>query len=237
MVLFTLQHIEWHYFAQLLLFEKLYVPLLRDRCTMRHTHRHSKNGIASKTWIALVASLVILLSACRHDSTPRPSGYFRIDPYPASYSATHIGNLSLQINDSARCITPDATTSQGVHWLNIVYPRYNATIYLSYIPLQNNLAQLMAESIELVYRQNVNTDQVEAVAYEDKEAHLYATLFTLSAESATPIQFIATDSIQYLLRGALYFDNAVKSDSVAPSLHYIEEDIMYLIESVSTITQ
>ena len=95
----------------------------------------------------------------------------------------------------------------------------------------------MAESIELVYRQNVNTEQVEAVAYEDPEAHLYATLFTLSAESATPIQFIATDSIQYLLRGALYFDNAVKSDSVAPSLHYIEEDIMYLIESVSTITQ
>ena len=204
---------------------------------MRHIPLRNKNGIINKTWIAIVVCLTIRLSACRHRSTPRPSGYFRIDPYPASYSATHIGNLSLQINDSARCITPDVATTQGVHWLNIVYPRYNATIYLSYIPLHNNLDLLMAESIELVYRQNVNTEHVEAIAYENPEAHLYATLFTLSAESATPIQFITTDSIQYLLRGALYFDNAVKSDSVAPSLHYIEDDIIYLIESISTIAQ
>ena len=105
-----------------------------------------------------------------------------------------------------------------------------------YLPIDNNLDQLMAESIELVYRQNVNTDKVEAIEYESNEEQLYATLFTLSAESATPIQFIATDRSQYLLRGALYYDSTVKSDSVAPTLHYLREDIMHLIESITPAT-
>jgi gliding motility-associated lipoprotein GldD len=95
----------------------------------------------------------------------------------------------------------------------------------------------MAESIELVYRQNVNTEQVEAIGYENSETQIYATLFSLSAESATPIQFVATDSNQYLLRGALYFDNPVKNDSVAPSIHYLEEDIIHLIENITPISQ
>jgi gliding motility-associated lipoprotein GldD len=134
------------------------------------------------------------------------------------------------------CITPPEENLDNALWRNIVYPRYNATIYLSYLPIDNNLDQLMAESIELVYRQNVNTDKVEAIEYESNEEQLYATLFTLSAESATPIQFIATDRSQYLLRGALYYDSTVKSDSVAPTLHYLREDIMHLIESITPAT-
>lgn len=181
--------------------------------------------------------MCFLIASCRSESTPRPTGYFRIDSYPTQYTATPIGDITLHINDSAQCITPDVITEKGVHWLNVVYPRYDATLYLSYIPIEGNLDRLMAESIELVYRQNVNTEQVKAIGYENIEAQIYATLFSLSAESATPIQFVATDSSRYLLRGALYFDNPVKSDSVAPSLSYLEEDIMHLIEYISPISQ
>ena len=187
--------------------------------------------------ILTLIGMCLLMVSCRNESVPRPTGYFRIDSYPAQYTATPLGNISLHINDSAQCITPDVITDKGVHWLNVVYPRYNATLYLSYIPLKENLDRLMAESIELVYRQNVNTEQVEAIVYENSEAQIYATLFSLSAESATPIQFVATDSIQYLLRGALYFDNPVKNDSVAPSILYLEEDIIYLIENITPIIQ
>lgn len=184
-------------------------------------------------WIYAI-SIILLTTACRETATPRPDGYFRIDAYPATYKEVKVGNITLNINDSALCnVPPGAEDNNGTEWLNITYPRYNATIYLSYITLHNNLDRLMAESIELVYRQNVNTEQVEAIAYEDEAAGLHATLFALSPESATPIQFIATDSTQYLLRGALYFDSPVKADSVAPSLQYIEEDIMVLIENIT----
>lgn len=197
-------------------------------------YRHHK--ILYAVCICMIAGLIFFLEACQQETaTPRPTGYFRIEPYPASYTPIAIGNISLQVNDSARCITPhnEQPTAQ---WLNITYPRYNATIYLSYIPLNNNLQRLIAESIELVYRQNINTEQVEAIAYENPQSRLYATLYALSPESATPIQFITTDSTQYLLRGALYFDTPVKSDSVAPALQYIESDIMQMIESITHIT-
>ena len=195
-------------------------------------HKHSF-GIITFILALLIAGVIFVFVSCNNTPTPRPHGYFRIDPYPINYKSQSLGNIILQVNDSAQCDTPSTQAHDGVHWLNIQYPRYNATIYLSYIPLSNNLDRLMAESIELVYRQNVNTEQVEAIAYEAPDEKLYATLYALSPESATPVQFIVTDSTQYLLRGALYFDSPVKTDSVAPSLHYIEDDIIYLIESIT----
>ncbi|MBR6757276.1 MAG: hypothetical protein IKM35_02200 [Bacteroidaceae bacterium] len=194
-------------------------------------HKHSF-GIISLVLALFIAGMIVIFTACHNTTTPLPHGYFRIAPYPSTYKSYTLGDINLQINDSARCTTPATHTRDGVHWLNIQYPRYNATIYLSYIPLTGNLDQLMNESIELVYRQNINTEQVEAFAYEDITKKLYATLYTLSPESATPVQFIVTDSSEYLLRGALYFDTPVKSDSIAPSLQYIEDDIIQLIESI-----
>lgn len=193
--------------------------------------------IASWLYRTIVACVVVIMTSCQSEVTPRPDGYFRIEPYVESYSPHTMGVISLLINDSAQCVATHAVEQEDVYWLNVAYPRYNATIYLSYIPLSNNFERLMSESIDLVYRQNVITEQVEAIAYEDAERRLFATLYSLSPESATPLQFIATDSTKYLLRGALYFDTPVKTDSVAPSLQYIEQDIMQMIESITPITQ
>ena len=194
-------------------------------------HKHSFR-IITLALALFIAGLIFIFTSCNNAATPRPHGYFRIEPYPANYTTHPLGGISLQINDSAQCCTPDRQAHDGVHWLNIQYPRYKATIYLSYIPLSDNLDRLMKESEELVYRQNVNTEHVEAIAYEAPEEQLFATLYALSPESATPVQFIVTDSTQYLLRGALYFDIPVRPDSVAPSLQYIEDDIIYLIENI-----
>ena len=194
-------------------------------------HKHSFR-IITLALALIIAGLIFIFTSCNNAATPRPHGYFRIEPYPTNYTTHPLGSISLQINDSAQCCTPDRQAHDGVYWLNIQYPRYKATIYLSYIPLSDNLDRLMRESVELVYRQNVNTEQVEAIAYEASEEQLFATLYALSPESATPVQFIVTDSTQYLLRGALYFDTPVRADSVAPSLQYIEDDIIHLIENI-----
>lgn len=187
--------------------------------------------------VAVIASVVLFMTSCQEKATPRPDGYFRIEPYSESYTPHTMGVISLLINDSAQCVVAPNVARSEVQWLNVVYPRYRATIYLSYIPLNNDIERLMSESIDLVYRQNVITEQVEAIAYENADQGVYATLYSLSPESATPLQFIATDSVRYLLRGALYFDAPVKTDSVAPSLQYVETDIMQMIESITPITQ
>lgn len=194
-------------------------------------------------FIGLYASLflcmVIFLSACRESVTPKPDGYFRIEPYPQTFRMDTIGWIAISVNDSARSVVPADKSDAEAYWLNLTYPRYRATLYLSYIPVKghDNLELLLSEGRELVYRQNVNTSAVRAVAYENRERTLFATLYTLSAESATPLQFIATDSAGFVLRGVLYYDAPVRQDSVAPTIEFLEADIMQLIESVTPIQE
>lgn len=191
----------------------------------------------------LLAALVFIVasttfSACRRKYTPLPDGYFRIDPYPASYQRTSLLQpfISFEVSDSATVALRNDTSllKNNVLWLDIRYPRYRATLYCSYHLLRNNLDQLLAESKELVYRQSIRPDAIRAGSYEDDQQKIYATLYELSAESATPIQFVATDSTRYLLRGALYFDEPGKSDSIAPVVDYLTQEIIHLIESIET---
>ena len=139
---------------------------------------------------------------------------------------------------------PDGTTAtldkdtalhkNDVKWLNIRYPRNRATIYCSYHILHKNLESLLNESNELVYRQSSRPENIKAGNYEVPERKIYATLYNLSAESATPLQFLVTDSTRYFLRRALYFDESGKSDSIAPVIGYLSDDIIHLIESIET---
>ena len=202
---------------------------------MANKYRKHSHALFIWIYVSLLIGVVVCLSACGRPVTPRPDGYFRIESYPQSYRVDTIGRITLQVNDSAQSTAVENQSGMGTRWLNIFYPRYHATLYLSYIPVisQEALGQLLGEGREFVYRQNVNTAAVEAIAYENPEQPLFATLYTLSAESATPLQFIATDSAEYLLRGVLYYDSPVRTDSVAPTLEYLETEIIQMIESIS----
>lgn len=184
--------------------------------------------------LGLTAATMCL--SCRRQYTPKPDAYFRIDPYPEIYRRTTLPGtrLSFEIPEgTTEALDPDsAHRHDGVQWLNIRFPRYRATLYCSYHPLRGNLDRLTDESRELVYRQSIHPDVVQASHYENDSSKVYATLYDLSTESATPLQFVVTDSTRYLLRGALYFDEPGKSDSIAPVVDDLSDHIAHLIESI-----
>ena len=192
--------------------------------------------------LALYALLCLVAGSagysCHRQYTPKPDGYFRIDPYPDSYRRTTLLEpaLSFEVPEgTVETLDHDTTRHHGgVQWLNIRFPRYRATLYCSYHPLRGNLDRLLDESRELVYRQSIRPEAVQAGTYENDSLHIYATLYDLSAESATPLQFVATDSVRYLLRGSVYFDEPGKSDSIAPVVGYLSDHIAHLIESIET---
>ena len=72
----------------------------------------------------------------------------------------------------------------------------------------------------------------QCAADADDERRVYAVLYNLSGQAATPLQFVVTDSAAYLFRGALYFDTPVRRDSVAPIVDYITDDVVRLIETL-----
>ena len=71
------------------------------------------------------------------------------------------------------------------------------------------------------------------IAGANESANVYGSLFLLDGESASPIQFLLTDSVSNFFRGALYFDCKPNADSLAPAIQYIREYIIELIQTFS----
>lgn len=182
--------------------------------------------------------LLFVLTACHKTSVPRPRGYFRIDfpekkyirftgqdgiPYvPCSFEYPVYGK-----------ITPGDGGSGEQGWFNIEFPRYKAKIYLTYKDLHNDFAGVM----EQTYRMNVKNhigkaDAIKEQAFNNNESKVYGILYDLTGNTATAVQFYATDSIKHYLRGSLYFSAVTNSDSLAPVIKFFREDIIHLMETL-----
>ena len=72
---------------------------------------------------------------------------------------------------------------------------------------------------------------ISGTAYSNPEASVYGSLFMLDGESASPLQFMLTDSVSHFFRGALYYDCIPNADSLAPVTRYLKQDIVELIQS------
>ena len=83
----------------------------------------------------------------------------------------------------------------------------------------------------MVVRQAKYPDRIREQAYTNPEASVYGSLFMLDGESASPLQFMLTDSVSRFFRGALYYDCIPNADSLAPVTDYLKQDVIELIQS------
>lgn len=202
---------------------------------MKKKNKISRSSYHYGFGILLFILLILLtITGCRPDYSPKPDGYFRIDPHQPVYKTISSPGfpITFEIPQNAHW-SIDSTHLSSFPWLNIIYPRYKATVYCSYLPInEKNKIQLFSESKDLVYRHGVKAEKIQAQVYEDPERHLYATLYSLTGNTATPLQFTVTDSTSYLFRGALYFNTSIQRDSIAPVIEYITQDMIHLIETL-----
>jgi len=165
----------------------------------------------------------LITVACR-DYFPKPNGYFRFELPVNSYYSDDFKNCIFDLSKEAT-MTETATES-----FNIVYPKWNATIYCSLFPLkQSSLENLTEESLYFVERQAFQS--VRTKQFDNPEAQVYALIFHIQGNTPSPTQFLLTDSIHSFLRGALYFEDNINRDSIAPVLDYINTDIQHFIEN------
>lgn len=178
-------------------------------------------------------SLLLSCVSCT-EYTPKPRGYFRIEPELANYKMLSADDLPYAFNVSglAKIQLPPAGEPTG--WINIGYPSLGATIYCSYLPITpSTLSQAQDECRALVVRQIRRQSDIEEKAYANPTEQVYGSLFLSDGESASPIQFMLTDSVSHFFRGALYYDCISNADSLAPVTQYLCEDILELIQSFS----
>lgn len=181
--------------------------------------------------VGIIAFLVGIfsLSSCQH-YTPKPRSYFRI----------HLADKTYQRSDSTRAYSFEypkniayiQKNSKDTAWFDVVYPTYNARIYFSYKEINNNFQEIAEDSRNFVYKHAFKADAIIENPYEDSDKNVYGMLYEIKGNTASSVQFLATDSTHHFLRGALYFNNHPNKDSLAPVISYISDDIRHIMETL-----
>ncbi len=191
--------------------------------------------------ISFLSILIVLCfsTSCREVAVPKPKGYFRIDlpkrqyvhfngqtlknnKMPLSFEYPAYGHLSLQDNGN---------TEPG--WFNIEFPAYKAKIYLTYKDIRNDFPALMEQTYKMNVKNHITkADAIDEKQFNDQENRVYGILYDLKGNTASAVQFYATDSIKHYLRGSLYFSSEPDADSLAPVINFFRADIIHLIETL-----
>jgi gliding motility-associated lipoprotein GldD len=107
-----------------------------------------------------------------------------------------------------------------------------ATLYLSYVRVENNIDSLLNDAYKLPGKHMVKAEEIPERVFISKEHKVYGTLFTVVGNAASQLQFFLTDSTKSFLVGSLYFYSRPNYDSIMPAAKYIERDVIQLMETL-----
>ena len=179
----------------------------------------------------LLFSLIFVFACGEPAYSPKPTAYPRTD-FPEKEYQTYASDCPFEFEHGVYTAITGANSGENPCWLNIDYPFLKARIHFSYNRVDNNLNQLLEDARTLVYRHTIKADAIIEEEFIDKDKSVYARVYKLEGNTASAIQFYATDSTRNFVRGALYFNSRTNADSLAPAINFIEADVWRLIESL-----
>lgn len=188
-----------------------------------------------KRSIFYILVLMCVAVGCTRHSMPKPYGYYRITaPNEAMcHVQSRIQGTRLPYDFDVACgaqVKEHRQTGE-MYWLDVHYPWANVDLHCSYKPIQGNLRELTDDAIEFVYKHASHATAIPEREFANDEAHVYGVFFALEGNTASPFQFILTDSVHHFFRGAVYCNCRPNADSLSPVYDYFEENVMHLMES------
>lgn len=182
---------------------------------------------------AIFLFLGLLFFSCGNDYVPKPRGFFRIDLPQKKYIHYESSDCpySFDIPDYA-VVSRDSNRLAEPCWMYILFPRFNAQVYLTYKPLDNNLVKFSEDAHTLVYKHTVKADAIDELPVHTL-SHVHGLIYDLAGNSASPMQFYVSDSSKHFIRGSLYFNCTPQADSLQPVSAFIKADVVRLVNSIS----
>ena len=215
---------------------------IKNYCMVGRFHTYLKlfNGYCSllTAYCLLLTVNCLLFTSCRQksensDFVPKPKGYNRIDLPVVQYrQMTENHPFSFQYSTQA-VLKPDTVRWAEPHWMYVYYPKLDAMIQLTYKPLggdKNKMSKLIDDAYKLASKHNQKANSIQGLAIKIPSGN--AMLMELEGEVPTYLQFYTTDSTKHYLRGALYFNTALKSDSLAPVIDYLKKDVIKMLNTL-----
>ena len=187
--------------------------------------------ITSNFNIIFLILIGLIQISCNEEFIPKPRGYYRIDLPKPTYQIYQDDCPFKFEHQKSATINNDRSRLAEQCWLNIIYPKYKATIHLSYKPVNNNIEKYLNDSYTLVYKHTVKAADISEKLVLNPNKKVYGVIYQIEGEAASACQFHLTDSINHFVRGALYFNVAPNQDSLAPVIAYIQNDIEHFVNS------
>lgn len=176
--------------------------------------------------IGVIFGFVCLFS-CTEQYLPKPKARLALNyPKPNYISQKASCVFSFERNHIAKMESLENCSSK------ILYPNLKATVYLSYVPIHNNLDSLLYDAYQLPSKHIIKATAIPERVFSNPKDKVYGTLFRVEGEAASQAQFFLTDSTKHFLVGSLYFYTRPNYDSLMPVARYIERDLSHLMETL-----
>ncbi len=183
--------------------------------------------------IKLLVFSVFMLTfmSCQDEYIPKPIGNFRIDIPEYSYVPFHHPNIPYSF-DVADYVIVKRQMHKDSNWVNIEYSPYKATLFITYHDMDTTLASYIEDCHDLAYKHTPKATNIIPEPIVRSENKVYGLMYFIEGnEAASPLNFYLTDSVNYFLRGALYFNTEPRNDSLQPVIKAIEKDVIQLVNT------
>jgi gliding motility-associated lipoprotein GldD len=179
---------------------------------------------------------MVFFPSCNSDYIPKPKGYFKIDfpkkeyvvfdkpGYPYSFEYPVYATV---VKDSS--FFGEAT--ENPWWININFPQFNGTIYVSYKQIgPNKFDKLVNDAFTMTNKHSQKAYSIDDSVIATPN-NVHGMYFKVGGNVATANQFFVTDSTKNFLRGALYFDATPNEDSLGIVNRFLLEDVRHMINT------
>jgi gliding motility-associated lipoprotein GldD len=181
--------------------------------------------------LILIIILTSFFAGCKENPVPKPRGYFRID-LPEKTYRNQITDCPFQFEIPGYSNYEKRTDKNDECWFNLNFPKYRAQVHFTYKPVNDNLRQLLEESHSMSFEHHVKANDIKRSAIQIDSTCVYGLVFRLDGDVASSIQLYLTDSVNHFLRGSLYFNVKTNSDSLAPVVEFIAEDMINMANTL-----
>ncbi|MEJ5994081.1 gliding motility lipoprotein GldD [Pedobacter sp. Du54] len=179
--------------------------------------------------------LLILAIGCTDGKvdTPKPKGYFRLK-FPAKKYIPYNSDapFTFEYPTYAKMVKDTERNAQP-YWNNLDFPQFNGRLHLTYhgVFSAENYNKMTEAARTLAMKHTVKASAIDQriINYPDKK--VYGIYYEIQGNTASAVQFFLTDSSKHYFRGALYFNEAPKYDSIQPIIKFIKKDIDRMIET------
>lgn len=170
---------------------------------------------------------ILILTACTEDNQPKPKAYLSL-----TYPEKGYKNLTLERPYSFKVANIAILKDEANNWLKIQYPNLKGSIDITYRSVNNNLTELLTEAEKLVFKHTLKAEQIITKDFVDKERRVFGSVYDITGNAASQVQFHVTDSLKHFIKGSLYFYTKPNYDSILPAVDYIKKDIIKIMETL-----